>query len=122
MAVKNKDRNLLIVDDETSVCRALSRMLTNKVDQITYSTSSLEAQTILATQKITHLICDHWFGAGHKLGLDLAVQWRNEFSSIERVVLLTGTDTSMLDVPEEIDFILTKAADSDELLKALNLS
>ena len=112
---------LLVVDDESSVCRALSRMLKKDVDEILTAFSPQEAETVLDSRKITHLICDHWFGQGQPLGLDLAAKWKKEHTSLRRVIVLTGTDITRLTAPPGVNEILAKTARADELAAALDL-
>jgi DNA-binding NtrC family response regulator len=112
---------LLIVDDERSVCRALTRLLDRQVRRIETATNPTEAEIILKTGLITHLICDHWFGPGQPLGIDLVPKWRKLNPSILRAVVLTGMDISKLPLTEGVDRILPKVVDPDELIKALEL-
>lgn len=113
---------LLIVDDESSVCRALSRMLKRRFDTITTAVSPLEAEVILDSNPVTHVICDHWFGVGQPLGLDLAARWKSQFSTIKRVVVLTGTDATQLTPPPGVHQIMAKTVEADELTRALGLA
>ncbi|MCP4679291.1 MAG: response regulator [Deltaproteobacteria bacterium] len=112
---------LLVVDDESSVCRALSRMLKGRVDEILSAYSPLEAETILETREITLLICDHWFGPGQPLGADLAAKWKERYHSIQRAVVLTGTDISKLETPSGVHQIIAKTVKTEELVNALGL-
>ncbi len=118
----NSKSVLLVVDDESSVCRALARMLKNRVDEIVTAFSPQEAETVLGSRKITHLICDHWFGAGQPLGLNLAGKWKNEHSSIRRAVVLTGTDITKLEAPPGVHQVIAKTVKADELAEALGLA
>lgn len=113
---------LLIVDDESSVCRALSRIFRSCVDEVLTAFSPIEAETVLATKKITHLICDQWFGIGQPLGLDLVVKWKREHPSISRIVILTGTDVTQLEMPPDVDRIMDKTVDPKLLMGVLELN
>ncbi|MCP4600586.1 MAG: response regulator [Proteobacteria bacterium] len=112
---------LLVVDDESSVCRALSRMLKSSVDEILTAITPSEAEMVLESRKITHVICDHWFGPGLPLGLDLAAKWKEQHLSIQRAVVLTGTDVSRLESRPGVHQIMAKTVRPEELLKALGL-
>ena len=112
---------LLVVDDESSVCRALSRMLKGRVDEILSAYSPMEAETILKTREITLLICDHWFGQGQPLGADLAAKWKDRYKSIRRAVVLTGTDISKIETPPGVHQIIAKTVKTEELVEALGL-
>ena len=118
----NSEFVLLIVDDERSVCRALTRLLDRQVRRIETATNPTEAEIILRSGNITHLICDHWFGPGQPLGIDLAARWKATFPSIRRAVVLTGTDINKLPRAEGVDRILPKVVDPDELIEVLELN
>lgn len=119
--VDNSKSVLLVVDDESSVCRALSRMLKGRVGEILSAYSPLEAESILDTREINLLICDHWFGPGQPLGADLAAKWKNRYNSIRRAVVLTGTDISKLNTPPGVHQIIAKTVKTEELVNALGL-
>lgn len=117
--MKDKPNVLLIVDDERSVCRALSRLLDRKVKEILSATNSTEAETILRSGRVTHVICDHWFGPGQPLGTNLVTAWKAEYPTILKAVVLTGTDIHKLDAGDAVDKILPKVVDPADLIKAL---
>lgn len=109
---------LLIVDDERSVCRALSRLLDRKVQEILSATNAMEAEVILKSGRVTHVICDHWFGPGQPLGTDLVTEWKMRYPNIRKAVVLTGTDINKLDA-DAVDAILPKVVDPADLIKVL---
>lgn len=109
---------LLIVDDERSVCRALSRLLDRKVKEILSATNAMEAEVILQSGRVTHVICDHWFGPGQPLGTDLVTEWKKRYPNIQKAVVLTGTDINKLDA-DAVDAILPKVVDPADLIKML---
>ena len=111
---------LLIVDDERTVCRALTRLLDRSVSRIETATNPKEAEIVLRAGNVTHVICDHWFGPGQPLGLDLVTQWKETYPSIRRIVVLTGTDVNKLEKSKNV-VILPKVVDPDELIEALGL-
>lgn len=112
---------LLVVDDESTVCRALSRMLKKYADEIITATNPSEAESVLEMGEVTHLICDHWFGPGQPLGLDLVSRWKKSYSSIRRAVVLTGTDVTQLKTQPGVHQIMTKTVEPSELASALDL-
>ena len=118
---KDTDAVLLVLDDESTVCRALSRLLSRRVREVLTAGSPAEAEAILKTGVVTHLICDHWLGPGSPLGVDLAAAWRKKYPSIKRTVILTGTDTTRLDPHPGIDAITDKTVDPEALVEALAL-
>jgi DNA-binding NtrC family response regulator len=112
---------LLVVDDESSVCRALSRILGKSVDVIASAFSPQEAETVLASKKVTHLICDHWFGEGQPLGIDLVAKWKEKYPFIRQIVLLTGTDVTRLTPQSDDILVMNKTVNPEDLIRALNL-
>jgi len=112
---------LLVVDDESTVCRALSRMLKKYADEIITATNPNEAESVLEMGEVTHLICDHWFGPGQPLGLDLVARWKKRYASISRAVVLTGTDVTQLRAQPGVYQIMAKTVEPRELAQALNL-
>ncbi len=113
---------LLIVDDERSVCRALTRLLVNSINQIQTATTPTEAEIILRSREVTHVICDHWFGPGQPLGTDLIYKWRERYPNIKRAVVLTGTDINKMTIPDAVDKVLPKVVDPADLIEVLGLS
>jgi DNA-binding NtrC family response regulator len=120
-SVDTETKILLVVDDESAVCRALSRILGKLFDEVLTAMNPVEAETVLATRPVTHLVCDHWFGDAESLGYDLAVAWRAEHPGVQRLVLLTGTDTTRIEPHAAIDAIMDKTVDPEDLKKALNV-
>lgn len=112
---------LLIVDDEQSVCRALTRLLDRQVRRIETASNPTEAEIVLRSGNITHVICDHWFGPGQALGIDLAARWKKTYPSIQKAVVLTGTDIDKLPDATGVDRVLPKIVDPDDLIEVLEL-
>ena len=113
------EKTLLVVDDESTVCRALSRMLGDQVARVLTASSPAEAETVLESQEVTHLICDHWFGPGEPVGLEVASKWKQQYGSLVKVVVLTGTDVTRLDAAQGVDCIMDKTASPEEIARAL---
>ncbi|MCP4198016.1 MAG: hypothetical protein GY762_12785 [Proteobacteria bacterium] len=113
---------MLIVDDESTVCRALCRILGKRVDEIVSALSPQEAEMVLFSKEVTHLVCDHWFSIGQPLGIDLVAKWMEKYPSVQNVVLLTGTDETRLTPPNEGVLIMNKTVSPEDLITALNLN
>ncbi len=112
---------LLVVDDESSVCRALRRLMGDRADEIITAQTPTDAETILHSRSVTHVICDHFLGPGQPKGMDIAKKWKDAFPSIRSVIILTGTNVKNLDPPETIDHVLPKTTDPVELAGLLGL-
>lgn len=112
---------LLVVDDETAVCRAVARVMRRHFDDVVTAGNAQEAEAVLSTRAVTHLICDHWFGKGQPLGIDLVKVWVEKYASLERVLLLTGVDIALLVPPAPIVRIIPKTIDAADLQRELGI-
>ena len=112
---------LLIIDDEASVCRALGRILREKADEIVTAQSIADAELIMDTRDVTHILCDHLLGPGQPRGLDTAIHWKSEYPDIEKIIILTGTDAAFDAPPDGIDHVLPKTTDPLKLAEYLDL-
>jgi DNA-binding NtrC family response regulator len=112
---------LLVVDDESAVCRALRRMLRGRIGRILTAETPEDAEAALASAEVTHLVCDHYLGPGQTLGADLAAAWRGRHPSLRRVVILTGRDVGDIEPTPGIDCILPKTTDIEQLVALLDL-
>ncbi|HUT78612.1 MAG TPA: response regulator [Polyangia bacterium] len=112
---------LLVVDDESAVCRALRRMLRGRIERIMTAETPEDAETVLASTVVTHLICDHYLGPGQPLGMDLAAKWRVRYPNLKRVVVLTGKDVDGIEPASGIDHVLPKTTEPDRLAALLQL-
>lgn len=119
MTVKNS--TLLIIDDESSVCRALSRILRCKAGEVITAQTLADAELVLDTREVTHVLCDHLLGPGQPRGLDTAIKWKAEYPSIEKIIILTGTNAAYDVPPEGIDQVLPKTTDPMQLAQILEL-
>lgn len=118
----DSDTVLLVVDDESAVCRALKRLLRNKAGEIISAETPRDAETILQTKRVTHVICDHLLGPGQPLGLDIAKTWKSKYPSLQRVAILTGTNLKELEHPASIDHMLPKTTDPVKLAEIMGFS
>ena len=114
---------LLIIDDESSVCRVLRRVLRNKVDEIVTAETPVDAHIVLKTKPVTHVICDHLLGPGQPKGLEIAKNWKQTYASIKKIVILTGTNAAQtIEIPSGIDHILPKTTEPVKLVNYLSLN
>lgn len=113
---------LLVLDDEATVCRSLRRILDRSFDEVCTAETPADAEVVLESRPVTHLLCDQLLGPGQQLGYDLATRWRASYPTIRRVVLLTGTDISGIHESTAIDCVLPKTTEIDEIAHALGIS
>ena len=127
---------VLVVDDYRSLARALEKHLGPVVDQVYTAGSAWEAQYILDSVPVSHLLCDlnitveddsplmsalrlpNFDQRGNQLGFELAPQWRKKHSSIKKVVVYTGGDLDGLSKPNGVDALVCKT-DIDDVIEAL---
>ena len=112
---------LLIVDDESSVRRVLTRIISKKISKILTASTITDAELILDTTRVTHILCDHLLGPGQPTGIESSISWKQKYPHIEKVVILTGTSAYLGDTPEGIDSILPKTTDPLKLTDLLKL-
>ena len=109
-------RTLLIVDDDRSVCRALTRLLGRSFDEVLSAGSSGDAASILQKSRVTHLICDYCLGRDEPLGVELVPGWRADHPSIQCAVIFTGNDIGSIRIPIGVDAVLPKSAEPSDLM------
>ncbi|MCK9522140.1 MAG: hypothetical protein M0R76_03735 [Proteobacteria bacterium] len=112
---------LLIIDDESAVCRALKRTFRDQVSSIVVASNAADAQAIVAQEMVTHVLCDQWLGPGQPLGTELVRGWKAQHASIRRILILTGTLAPLVSLPGDIDMVLTKTTDPVEMAAHLLL-
>ncbi|MBN2802531.1 MAG: hypothetical protein JXR91_05520 [Deltaproteobacteria bacterium] len=112
---------LLIIDDESSVRRALSRVLSTRADTILTAATITDALLIMETNNISHVICDHLLGPGQPTGIEAAVNWKKQFPTIQNLLILTGSRAFLAVPPEGIDAVIPKTTDPMVIADKLNL-
>jgi CheY-like chemotaxis protein len=110
---------LLVVDDESAVCRAMRRMLRGKFDEIVTVETPADAEVVLATRQVTHIVCDQCLGPGQPEGLAIASGWRAAYPSIRKLVILTGANVKNLAALPGVDLVLPKTIDPVDLAAIL---
>jgi len=110
---------LLVVDDESAVCRAVRRLLRDKFDEIVTVETPADADAVLASRPVTHVVCDQCLGPGQPEGLAIASAWRAAYPSIRRLIILTGANVKSLTAPPGVDLVLPKTIDPVDLAKVL---
>jgi CheY-like chemotaxis protein len=112
-------RQALVVDDEPIFCRAMSRLLGRAFDEVHLAGSPEEAEAILASKPITHLICDYRLGSNLPPGTVYIDKWRAEYPGITRAVVLTGALDYYVKASDGIDSVRAKGIEPEEVLKAV---
>jgi CheY-like chemotaxis protein len=110
---------LLVVDDESAVCRALRRLLKGRFDAIIAVETPADAEAVLAAQRVTHVLCDQCLGPGQPEGLAIASGWRATYPSIRKMIILTGANVKNLAALPGVDLVLPKTTDPVDLAALL---
>ena len=110
---------LLVVDDDYQIRKMLIRFLSRNFDKVLAAATPTEAEQLLMTHKVTHLISDYDLGAEHQRGTELVAIWRRRYKSIERALLLTGCSLVDIEIPAAVDKYFLKGVDAKHLLEAL---
>ncbi len=127
---------VLVVDDYHSLARAFQKLIAPAVDDVYTAGGAWEAQYILDSVPVSHLLCDlnitvendsPLMSARHlptfdnfrnQLGFELALQWRKKYPSIKKVVVYTGGDLYGISKPKGVDSLVCKT-DIDDVIEAL---
>ena len=117
---RKQKTTLLVVDPETQVCRALVRVLRRHFDAVVAAADLEEARAALAAHPVTHLLCDEDLVSSLPDGLALIANWRAVRPSIQRAVVLSGSDSGVQDLPAGVDGVLNKSSGRDEILSGLD--
>ena len=118
-SIEENAQTLLIVDDDPQIRKMLVRILSGDFDEVIVAATPPEAERKLMVYTVTHLVSDFNLGREHPPGTELVVRWRKRYRSIERAILLTGSDLAEVEIPVEVDQYFFKVADPSEIKKAL---
>ena len=108
-----------MVDDDPQLRQMLVRLMSRYFDAVHPAHSIGEAERVLETHLVTHIVLDYNLGEHEQPGTDVVADWRARYSSIIRTILLTGCRVSFLDVPSAVDFCIVKGEDPLTLLSLL---
>ena len=112
----------LIVDDSAMTVKLMSRTFGKFFDQFYGATNPAEAEAILQTHPVTHLICDFDLGGEHPVGTDLVQKWRSLYPGIVRAIIFSGSRPSMIPTIPEVDAVLEKPSSIVALKAALQIT
>ncbi len=110
------------VDDSAMTVKTISRTLGKFFDQFYGATSPAEAEAILQTHPVSHLICDFDLGGEHPVGTDLVQKWRPQYPGIVRAIIFSGSRPSMIPTIPEVDAVLEKPSSLPALMAALHIA
>jgi DNA-binding NtrC family response regulator len=112
-------RVLLIVDDEEDIYKLLKRSLGSEFDQVHVAGCAADAESILGSHTVTHLICDLYLGGSDPLGDVLIRRWKQRWPTIQYAALFTGSTYEKDHSYEKVDHIFMKPRGYDDLIGLL---
>ncbi|MFH0810514.1 MAG: response regulator [Pseudomonadota bacterium] len=113
-------RNLLVVDDESSVISSLRRVMRGENYKILSAASGAEALAILAEQPVSLILCD--LGMPGMTGFELLEIVKKRYPTVVRTILSdqTRVGTLLWAINEgEVYRFFTKPWDNDEMRDSL---
>lgn len=114
-AQSGERRVVLVVDDEPVFCRAMARLLGRSFDAVLLAGTPEEAEQILETNPVTHLVCDYRLGRALPPGTVFVAKWRERFPNICRAVVFTGALDYYVKAAEGVDAVRAKGIDPSEV-------
>jgi DNA-binding NtrC family response regulator len=114
-AEKRQD-TVLIVDDRPEVLRALGRLLGSMIEHVYLAATPEQAEAVLQDFSPRCLLCDYWLGEGQPLATTLIPRWRRRYPCLQCAVMMTGTNSSSIPHCPDIDIVLQKPLDVDEVV------
>ena len=85
---------LLVFDDDRLNLRSIGRVLSGIFDRLLLAQTARQAEELLSTHPITHLLCDRCV-AEHLNGEEFIRQWRQRWPSIQYAALMTGGEVGL---------------------------
>lgn len=104
----NKTVNVLILDDEDCVCRAVRRRLIDRVGAVFTANVPQEAQAILAAYPITVFVTDYDLGLTVIRGPKFVEIMRWVYPEIKRAAVFSGSSDAIADGFPSIDAVFDK--------------
>ena len=116
------ERVLLIVDDEIEIGKIIQKTLRREFDEILVAVNTTEAEPLLESRSITHLVVDLFLGPDEMLGYELVRKWRPRLEDLRYVALFTGSSMELETAYDGIDAVFRKPSGYADLIAALRAS
>jgi ActR/RegA family two-component response regulator len=117
--MKNMKRTLLVLDDEEEIGRLFLRYFRKRFEAVHVCHKSADAEAILSSEPITHVIADHYLGPGEPLGADLIARWRGQFPDIRHAVIFTGSQIPGPNRIRGVDEVYYKPSGFEDLINGV---
>jgi len=108
-----------VVDDDPVMLQNLEIIFGSIFDEVFTACNPLEAEAVLRVHPISHLICDYELGEGVLPGTLLIAGWRRSYPKLRKTVLFTATLRTSIEVPPEVDTLMSKRAPVETLIAEL---
>jgi len=112
-------RVLLVVGDEPAIASLLTRSLGDDFDGIHVAGRASDAESILSSHTVTHIVCDLYLGRDEPLGDELIRRWKRRWPTIRYAALFTGSTFEKDHSYEKVDNIFMKPRGYDDLIGLL---
>jgi CheY-like chemotaxis protein len=103
---------LLIVDDRPEVLKAVERLLAIYFEPVYAAHTPPEAEALLKAHSPRFLLCDYWLGEDWPPATAIIPRWRREYPCLQRVALMTGTNSASIPPCAAVEFVFTKPLDT----------
>jgi CheY-like chemotaxis protein len=103
---------LLFVDDNSALHRGARTLLKSKFSHILTAGSDAEADVLLLTNPVTHLMVDYFLGDANT-GDHCIRKWRALYPSIRQAILISGSVSEINQT--DIDAVYTKPFDFNSI-------
>jgi DNA-binding NtrC family response regulator len=107
---------LLIVDDRPEVLRALERLLGLYFEDVYCAMTPPEGEAVLKDKAPRYLLCDYWLGEKYPPATGFIPRWRKEHPCLQRVVLMSGTNSASIPPCNGVDQVFAKPLDTPRLI------
>ena len=112
---------VLVIDPDEFFRKGVEKLIKrrNVFNEVFSANTIEEAERILETHDITHLVCDYNVGPTVPNGTYLIQQLRNKYPSISRALIFTTHNLDATNRPHGVDRIISKNRSVSELIADL---
>jgi DNA-binding NtrC family response regulator len=115
-------KTLLIVEDLPEIGKAYLRSFRRFDVEVVVVCTPQEAERFLEKGIPTCLFCDHCLGQGLPTGAELIVRWKEKYPHLGKTALVTGSDSSIMQMASRADGVFEKPPDIDAVARFFEIS
>jgi hypothetical protein len=105
------------LDDRVEVLRAVERLFALYFDPVYCALTPPQAESLLRENKPRFLLCDYWLGEEYPPATGFLPRWRAAYPCLERVALMSGTNSASIPTCAAVDAVFEKPLDSPRIVK-----